>query len=144
MRQHSSPSAQHMMMAMNGWSTLFLIPALFLTGEAMEFIAFATKYPQMLGHLATLALAGALGQLFIFMMVSSFGALACSVVTTTRKFFTVLCSVLLFGNNLSSRQWMGTVLVFTGLFADMFYGKKGAANGKSPPKPKSEINGLLK
>ncbi|XP_019560644.3 solute carrier family 35 member B1 homolog [Aedes albopictus] len=146
MRQHSSPSAQHMMLAMNGWSTLLLIPALFITGEAMEFIAFATKYPQMLGHLATLALAGALGQLFIFMMVSSFGALACSVVTTTRKFFTVLCSVLLFGNSLSSRQWMGAVLVFTGLFADMFFGKKGAAAGKSPPKSKekSEINGLLK
>lgn len=146
MRQHSSPSAQHMMLAMNGWSTLFLVPALLVTGEAMEFVAFATKYPQMLSHLATLALAGAMGQLFIFMMVSSFGALACSVVTTTRKFFTVLCSVLLFGNNLSSRQWMGAVLVFLGLFADMFYGKKGPAAGKSPPKAKnkSESEGLVK
>lgn len=146
MRQHSSPSAQHMMVAMNGWSTLFVIPALLITGEAIEFVAFATKYPQMLGHLATLAVAGALGQLFIFMMVSSFGALSCSVVTTTRKFFTVLCSVLLFGNNLSSRQWLGTVLVFSGLFADMFYGKKGSPAGKSPPKSKSksESEGLVK
>lgn len=146
MRQHSSPSAQHMMLAMNGWSTLLLVPALLVTGEAIDFVAFATKYPQMLGHLATLAVAGALGQLFIFMMVSSFGALACSVVTTTRKFFTVLASVLLFGNNLSGRQWLGAVLVFTALFADMFYGKKGAPAGKAPTKSKnkSESEGLVK
>ncbi|XP_062716777.1 solute carrier family 35 member B1 homolog [Aedes albopictus] len=147
MRQHSSPSALQMMLAINGWSTVLLIPPLFITGEAMDFVVFATKYPQMLGHLATLALAGVIGQLFIFMMISSFGSLACSLCTTTRKFFTVLCSVLLFGNNLSIRQWMGTVLVFTGLFADMFFGKKGAsASGKSPPKSKekSEANGILK
>lgn len=124
---------------MNGWSTLFLAVPLLATGEAMEFVAFATKYPQMLGHLATLALAGALGQLFIFMMVSSYGALACSVVTTTRKFFTVLCSVVLFGNSLSGRQWIGTVLVFTGLFADMLTSKKGSATaGKTPPKSKNK------
>lgn len=146
MRQHSLPSAQHMMLAMNGWSTLLLIPALLISGEGPEFITFAMKYPQMLGHLATLALAGALGQLFIFMMVSSFGALPCSIVTTTRKFFTVLFSVVLFGNSLSSRQWFGAVLVFAGLFADTFYGKKAAASAKAPPKPKdkNETEELLK
>ncbi|XP_055548441.1 solute carrier family 35 member B1 homolog [Wyeomyia smithii] len=139
MRQHSSPSAQHMMLAMNGWSSLFVTVSLLITGEGQLFIEFATKYPQMLIHLATLSLAGALGQLFIFMMVSSYGALACSVVTTTRKFFTVLCSVLLFGNSLTNRQWFGAGLVFTGLFADMFYGKKNAAgNGKSTHKLKNK------
>lgn len=49
------------------------------------------------------------------------------MVTTTRKFFTVLSSVLLFGNQLSPRQWFGAVLVFVGLFADMLWGKKAAA-----------------
>ncbi|XP_055644861.1 solute carrier family 35 member B1 homolog [Toxorhynchites rutilus septentrionalis] len=146
MRQHSSPSAQHMMLAMNGWSTIFVIVPLLVTGEGMQFIAFATKYPQMLAHLATLALAGAMGQLFIFMMVSSFGALACSVVTTTRKFFTVLASVLLFGNSLTGRQWFGAILVFTGLFSDMLYGKKGATGVKpiQKPKDKNEAEELLK
>lgn len=63
-------------------------------------------------------------------MVANFGPLACSVVTTTRKFFTVLCSVILFGNVLIPRQWLGAVLVFAGLFADMFYGKKPPAAKK--------------
>jgi solute carrier family 35 (UDP-galactose transporter), member B1 len=64
------------------------------------------------------------------MMVSGFGPLPCSVVTTTRKFFTVLFSVIFFGNSLTNRQWLGTVLVFSGLFADMFLGKKPAVNDK--------------
>lgn len=93
---------------------------------------FATRHPELWGHLAMLALCGCLGQLFIFLMVSGFGPLACSVVTTTRKFFTVLCSVILFGNSLMPRQWFGAILVFAGLFADMFYGKKVSAPNKKP------------
>ncbi|XP_053695272.1 solute carrier family 35 member B1 homolog [Sabethes cyaneus] len=147
MRQHSSPSAQHMMLAMNGWSALVVTPGLLISGEGKQFLEFAIKYPQMLVHLASLSLAGALGQLFIFMMVSSYGALACSVVTTTRKFFTVLCSVVLFGNNLTGRQWLGAGFVFTGLFADMFYGKKGTVGSGKPvqkPKNKGDTEELLK
>ena len=83
MRAASKPSAQHMMLAMNYWSTLILGTALLLSGEGKEFITFSFKYPELFGHLAALALAGAIGQLFIFMMVSHFGPLPCSVVTTT-------------------------------------------------------------
>lgn len=102
------------------------------SGEGKEFVQFATRHPELWGHLAMLALCGCLGQLFIFLMVSGFGPLACSVVTTTRKFFTVLCSVILFGNSLMPRQWFGAILVFAGLFADMFYGKKVSAPNKKP------------
>lgn len=124
MRAASKPSAQHMMLAMNYWSTLILGVALLVTGEGKNFLEFSFKYPELHVHLAALALAGAIGQLFIFMMVSGFGPLPCSIVTTTRKFFTVLFSVLFFGNMISGRQWFGTILVFSGLFADMFLGKK--------------------
>lgn len=48
------------------------------------------------------------------MTVVSFGPLTCSIVTTTRKFFTILGSVILFGNVITSLQWIGTVLVFLG------------------------------
>ena len=50
-------------------------------------------------------------QMFIFLTVTEFGPLPCSIMTTTRKFFTVLASVILFGNVMSGRQWIGTVLV---------------------------------
>ncbi|CAG0885461.1 unnamed protein product [Cyprideis torosa] len=72
-------------------------------------------------------------QLFIFLTVANFGPLPCSIVTTTRKFFTVLGSVIIFGNVLITRQWIGTVLVFTGLFLDALYGK--SAHSPPPVRP---------
>ncbi|XP_061395741.1 solute carrier family 35 member B1 homolog, partial [Musca vetustissima] len=144
MRSSSAPSGQQMMFAMNFWSTLMLGFAMIVTGEGKEFIHFASRHPELWGHMAMLALCGALGQLFIFLVVSGFGPLACSVVTTTRKFFTVLCSVVLFGNVLLPRQWFGAVLVFAGLFADMFYGKKPPATNKKPlPKDTEEKKKLI-
>lgn len=132
MRAAHSPTALQMMFSMNAWSTAIVTVAVIFTGELFEFITFASRYPFVLFNLALLALTGALGQLFIFIMVSNFGPLACSVVTTTRKFFTVLFSVIFFGNALTSRQWIGTFLVFLGLFAD-------AAFGKSAPKKTEKV-----
>ncbi len=139
MRAASAPSGKQMMLGMNGWSTIMTSVALLGTGEFMEFLGFAAKYPYLWVNLGMLALTGALGQLFIFMMVSGFGPLSCSVVTTTRKFFTVLCSVILFGNVLATRQWYGAVLVFAGLFADMFIGKKPQPAKKSVEKEKEKL-----
>ncbi|KAF7988435.1 hypothetical protein HCN44_001008 [Aphidius gifuensis] len=93
------------------------------TGEFMEFIGFIQRHPISLWHIMTFSMAGAFGQFFIFSTVAQFGPLPCSIITTTRKFFTVLGSVLLFGNNLFMRQWIGTVIVFVGLFLDAAYGK---------------------
>lgn len=133
MRSAHAPSGQYMMFSMNSWSTIMLTGALILSGEGYEFFQFTARHPELLEHLASLAVCGALGQLFIFMMVSHFGPLPCSVVTTTRKFFTVLFSVLFFGNTLIGRQWFGAVLVFTGLFADMVTSKRKAAATTSEP-----------
>ncbi|KAH8406748.1 hypothetical protein KR222_008811 [Zaprionus bogoriensis] len=134
MRAASAPSGQQMMLSMNYWSTLMLGFAMVVTGEGLEFIQFGIRHSEVWLHLAMIAFCGALGQLFIFLMVATFGPLACSVVTTTRKFFTVLCSVLLFGNVLIARQWLGAVLVFAALFTDMLFGKKQhAAATKKPP-----------
>jgi UDP-galactose transporter B1 len=46
------------------------------------------------------------------------------LITTTRKFFTVLGSVFIFNNPMTIIQWMGTLLVFIGLALDSKYGKE--------------------
>ncbi|KAF4522488.1 hypothetical protein B566_EDAN002573 [Ephemera danica] len=125
--EHQSKSG-HMMLNMNLWSVGFLGVAVFLSGEIWEFIAFVGRHPDVIWQLATFALASAIGQFFIFMTVSEFGPLPCSIVTTTRKFFTVLGSVVFFGNTLLGRQWFGTILVFAGLFLDSMYGKAATKN----------------
>jgi len=64
-------------------------------------------------------------QNFIFLTVTYFGPLTCSVITTTRKFFTILGSVLIFRHPLTTLQWTGTLLVFAGLSLDSAFGKAG-------------------
>jgi len=121
--EHQTKSG-HMMMAMNKWSVGYLAVALAFTGEGLEFVGFIQRHPSVLWELATFSVASALGQFFIFLCVSDFGPLPCSIITTTRKFFTVLTSVIFFGNSLITRQWIGTVFVFAGIFLDGLYGKQ--------------------
>merc|ERR1719228_2799459 len=121
--EHRTKSG-HMMMAMNKWSVGYLAVALAFTGEGLEFIGLIQRHPAVLWDLATFSVASALGQFFIFLCVSDFGPLPCSIITTTRKFFTVLASVIFFGNSLVTRQWVGAGLVFVGIFLDGLYGKQ--------------------
>jgi len=131
--EHRTKSG-HMMYNMNLWSIAYLSLALLLTGEVFAFAGFVQRYPYVLSSMLQFSVCSALGQFFIFLMVSEFGPLPCSITTTTRKFFTVLGSVLFFGNALSGRQWLGATVVFTGLTLDGLYGKgPKAAKGEAKP-----------
>ena len=114
MKTEYGTKSGHMMKAMNLWSCLYLGIGLVVTGELWEFVAFVSRHPSIVWQLASVSAASALGQYFIFMCVSEFGPLPCSLVTTTRKFFTVLGSVVIFGNTLTTRQWVGAAFVFAG------------------------------
>ncbi|XP_046816980.1 solute carrier family 35 member B1 isoform X2 [Vespa velutina] len=120
--EHKSKSG-HMMLNMNQWSAVFSGIVILISGELFEFIKFLQRYPSTIWHISTFSLAGAFGQYFIFLTVAEFGPLPCSIITTTRKFFTVLGSILIFGNSLLPRQWISTFIVFMGLFLDSMYGK---------------------
>ncbi|XP_031549658.1 solute carrier family 35 member B1-like [Actinia tenebrosa] len=123
MRAEYHVQSHHMMFNMNLWSIGILGFSIVTTGELFQFISFCERYPHVLYYMLAFSLTSAIGQNFIFMTVANFGPLSCSIVTTTRKFFTILGSVLLFGNLLTTRQWVGVVSVFVGLGADSIYGK---------------------
>lgn len=123
MRAEHHVQSHHMMFNMNLWSIGILAISLLTTGEVFQFVSFCERYPYVLFHILSFSLASAIGQNFIFMTVANFGPLTCSIITTTRKFFTILGSVLLFGNSLIARQWFGVICVFAGLTLDSIYGK---------------------
>lgn len=123
-RDRYSPSSRQFMIAMSFWGTVILLILSFVTGEIFDAYYFTLRHPNVLVHLASFATAGVIGQLFIFTMVSSFGSLPCSITTTVRKFFSVLFSILFFGNPSTPLQWLGATFVFAGLLADAIYGKK--------------------
>ena len=115
MKSEHQTKSGHMMRSMNKWSIFFLAIALTATGELWDFSSFVARHPSVMWQIGLFSVASALGQYFIFMCVSEFGPLPCSICTTTRKFFTVLASVVFFGNALVQRQWLGATLVFIGV-----------------------------
>ena len=74
------------------------------------------------------------GQVFIFFTITGPGPLVCTTITTTRKFFTILLSVMLNPNNhLNNNQWIAVGLVFLGLGGEIA-GKYQAKNDKKKMK----------
>lgn len=97
--------------------------AFVLSGEIFTFACFAQRHPIVILHLLIISFCSAAGQFFIFSCITEFGTLTCSIVTTARKFFTVLSSIVVFGHVLQWRQWLGIAFVFGGLALDIHYGK---------------------
>ena len=124
MRAKTKPTALNFMFKINAFTAIFLIVGTIGTGEIFRFYEFAAKYPDLYGKIALAALSGSMGQIFIFMMISEFGPLPCSITTTLRKFFTVIISVIFMGNPLNIQQQFATAIVFAALFADALWGKK--------------------
>lgn len=122
-KANSSPTFRQMMLSFSGWCCIITALIILVTGEVIDVFHFVHRHPKVLLHLLSLGCAAAVGQIFIFTMVSSFGSLACSVTTTVRKFFSVVFSIIFFQNPSTVVQWTGAVLVFTGLLADAFFGK---------------------
>lgn len=108
-------SAYRLMFQMNMWSCLWSWIASTVTGELRDFSSLVFVHPIVIWKMFLLSISGAIGQIFIFLTVEWFGPLACSIITTTRKFFTILLSVIFFRHPLTNIQWTGTLMVFTGL-----------------------------
>lgn len=126
-----APSPHQFMAYTNLWAMVFLSGALAYTGEAAGAVSYITANPQVLTYIVLFALTSAAGQNFIFYSIHTFDPLVCSLITTTRKFFTLLASVMLFGNSLSTPQWFGVLLVFSALSVDLYakYNRRGRGGG---------------
>ena len=94
----------------------------------MHAIGFVSKYPEVLTDILLFGIASAAGQNFIFLTLQQFGALTLATITTTRKFFTILFSVILFGHSLFLQQWIGVFVVFLGLGMEILQKKMKAAS----------------
>jgi len=80
--------------------------------------------------LVLLGLTGAMGQVFIFVTISKFGALTCSIIGLARKVTTLVASIYIYGHHLNAVQTTGLV-VCVGAMVMNFLGKskKGGGHG---------------
>lgn len=92
----------------------------------LQSIRFITAHPSALAPLAAYAALGGLGQIFIFETISHFGSLTLVTITVTRKLFTMLLSVFVFGHQLSQGQWAGVAVVFVAIGLEAGFKRKEA------------------
>lgn len=134
MRALYAPTSRQMMLQMSFFGFVFSTLLAVGKGELVAVYEFAQQHPNVIWHLFTLGVAAACGQFFIFAMVSTFGSLACSVTTTVRKFFSVVFSIIFFGNPSTLLQWISAIIVFSALLLDTFFGK----GQRKPEHPETE------
>jgi UDP-galactose transporter B1 len=89
---------------------------------------FLSTHPSAVWPLIQYALLGGLGQLFIFETISHFGSLTLVMVTVTRKLFTMLLSVFIFGHTLTAGQWSGIAVVFAAIGLEAGVKRSGKRN----------------
>jgi len=125
------PDSWDLMESVNKWSLILSLFYALVNNQMMEFIEYVGKYPAVIPDLVLLSVLGTMGKVFIFYTIANFSSLVLSIVTTTRKLFTVLISIAMFNHNINFLQWMSIALVFVGVFVEMISGMK---KGKSKPK----------
>ena len=93
-----------------------------VSGELFVALEFVVKYGASAKLALLLCCFSTIGQLFVFRMLSDFGALTVSLTTTARKLVTVAISSSLMANGhpLSFVQWLCTFVVFSCLFFDTY------------------------
>uniref|UniRef100_A0A7S1T9V3 Sugar phosphate transporter domain-containing protein n=1 Tax=Compsopogon caeruleus TaxID=31354 RepID=A0A7S1T9V3_9RHOD len=112
--QHN-PTSHQLMFYQNLFSIFWIGIVLGITGEFGRTRDFLLSHPTAVRDVLYFGLASAIGQNFIFYTVRNISALACTTITTTRKFFTILISILWFKHKLSLRQMFAVGMVFSGI-----------------------------
>lgn len=109
------PSIHQLMFHMNIWAVGMMSVVLLFTGEIFVGVQFCLRHPSIIASIILYSVAASVGQNFVFFMLFRFNSLVLTIVTTTRKFVTILFSVICYGHTLTLMQWGGVGLVFVGI-----------------------------
>jgi len=89
--------------------------------------------------LVALGLTGAMGQVFIFVTISKFGALTCSIIGLARKITTLLVSIYVYKHDVNMLQKTG-LLISVGAMVMNFWGKTDKKSGGVKEISEEEFN----
>lgn len=146
------PTAVETMLYVNLYAVIYLIPLTIFNQQMKEGLAMLRgtipssldpaeeeegSHQALLYGLFILNLTTAAGQIFIFLTITWYSSLVCTTITTTRKFFTILLSIMYFGHHFTVLQWIATGLVFTGLYL----GIMGKRTNTNQPQEQQQLNG---
>jgi len=104
-------------------------------GEFTPGFKFCTENPAIFVDILKFAACSAVGQAFIFYTISNFDPLICTTVTTTRKIFSVLYSILAKGHLLNTQGWAGVAMACGGILGEL---EEKYSSSKKPKKDKDD------
>jgi len=90
-----------------------------LLGEVGPGYRFCMENPAIFKNVLIFSACSAVGQAFIFYTIASFDPLVCTTVTTTRKVFSVLYSILMKGHHLNAQGWTGVAMACGGILSEL-------------------------
>ncbi|SCU83238.1 LAMI_0C02498g1_1 [Lachancea mirantina] len=127
-----SITGAHLMVGLNIcivlWNVLCLV---FLSPDQFQnAVNMISKDSVIIYYLATYAICGALGQVFIFFTLENYGSLVLVTVTVTRKMFSMILSIVIYRHQVSRLQWVGVATVFGGIVTEAALKRKSAQDVK--------------
>ncbi|CAJ1958530.1 unnamed protein product [Cylindrotheca closterium] len=111
-----SPTANETMFCVNCYAFTLMLPMSIASGQFNEGIQLLKDDQSLVSIVLLQNAIVAVGQIFIFLTITWYSSLVCTTITTTRKFFTILFSVLYFGHRFNIWQWVSVCMVFGGLY----------------------------
>ncbi|RLV94951.1 UDP-galactose transporter 1 [Spathaspora sp. JA1] len=116
-KQHAKLTGAKMMCLLNLFVALISLSyaVVFKFDEIKQTIMFVHKYQEFLIDILMFSICGAIGQIFVFIILEKFDSIVLITATVTRKMLSMILSVVLFGHKLNSTQWIGVLLVFGGI-----------------------------
>ena len=130
-KKHKMSSIQ-MMFGVNTFSCIFTVGSLLFRGEFFSNIGFILRHYDFAVHSVILSICSAVGQLFIFYTIATFGPLVFTLIMTTRQALSIILSCMIYGHVLSLQALIGVGIVFLSLFLRAYF--KTLEKKKSGPK----------
>lgn len=101
-----------MMCFVNLFSCILTAVSLLQQNSFFVCIRFMVKFPNFILDAILLSVCSALGQLFIFNTISTYGPLVFVIISTIRQGFSILLSCLIYNHQLNALGIIGVIIVF--------------------------------
>ncbi len=92
-----------------------------ISGELVSAVQYIVLHPQYIMYLLAYGVVSVCGILCVFVTVVLLGSLVNSILTTTRKFITVLISIYVFNHHCTPLQYVMMIVIFATVAFNLYY-----------------------
>merc|ERR1712073_46379 len=117
-------SSTQMMAGVNLFSCLLTSVSLLQQGVFLTSLEFMSQYSRFLFDCITLSVCSAVGQLFIYHTISTFGPVVFTIMMTCRQVVSVVLSCILFHHSMAPVAIIGILIIFTAITLKIYCGYK--------------------